>query len=118
MPRKVETADVCGALLTWGTDNVDAMDILSGGTTRIMYKQFRDAMMAADLLVSEPSIRSKWVQLTAKGAITSSRDRGYIHWDLIKIGSRLELCTHIEVELEQKIKKQKNKKTDTEGAVA
>ena len=118
MPRKVETADVCGALLTWGTDNVDAMDILSGGTTRIMYKQFRDAMMAADLLVSEPSIRSKWAQLNAKGAITSSRDRGYVHWDLVKIGSRVELCTHVELLLEEKTKKQKNKKTHTEEAFA
>ena len=116
MPKKVERTEVCGALLTWGADSFCAMDILSGGSSRLTYSQFREAMMAGDLIVSEPTIKSKWKMLAANGSIASGKDRGVVYWDSIKIYCRPELVASVERHIEQE--KNKNKKTHTEGAVA
>ena len=117
MPKKVEKSEVCGALLTWGADSFCAMDIKSGGTSKITYSQFREAMMAGDLIVSEPTIKSKWKMLAANGSIAAGRDRAVVYWDLVKIYSRPELVASVERHIEQD-EKNKNKKTHAEGVIA
>ena len=116
MPRKIEKSEVCGSLLTWAADSYCAMEIISGGTTRISYKQFRDAMMAADLIVSEPTIKSKWRMLASAGIIAADAERTVIYWDSLKTSCRPELVASIERYFNHE--KNKNKKTHTEGAVA
>ena len=92
------------------------MDVASGGTSKITYSQFREAMMAGDLIVSEPTIKSKWKMLAASGSIAAGRDRAVVYWDTIKIYARPELVATIERHIEQE-EKNKNKKTHTEGAL-
>jgi hypothetical protein len=116
MPKKIEKSEVCGALLTWGADSYCAMDVESGGSSRITYRQFRDAMMGADLIVSEPTIKSKWRMLASAGIIGADAERTVIYWDSLKLSCRPELLATIERYFNHE--KNKNKKTHTEGAVA
>lgn len=118
MPRKIDKTEVCGALLTWSNDHMCTMDILSGGTSRIYYRQFREAMLSSDLAVCEPTIRSKWKQLCAMEIINGNSDRGTISWKELKTCCKPELVAYIEQSIENEIKKQKNKNTQTGGAFA
>lgn len=116
MPKKIEKTNVCGALLKWGADELGSHEILSGGSSKIHYRQFRDAMMADDLIVSEPTIKSKWRLLASSGIIASDADRTILYWDLLKLACNPDLVANIERRLEYE--KNKNKKTHTEGVLA
>ena len=64
MPKKIEKSEVCGALLTWGADSYCATDVESGGSSRITYRQFRDAMQRR---AKSPALRTGTLKVTAVG---------------------------------------------------
>lgn len=123
MPRKIEKQEICDRLLQYATQRLDTKEFLEDGSCRIRYANFREAMMETDLIVSEPTIRSKWKMLAASGIIAiAPGDRtgtmGSIEWGPLKQASRPSLVAICELEFETEKEKNKKTKKHTEEAFA
>ena len=123
MPRKIEKQEICDRLLQYATRRLDTREFLDDGSCRIRYTNFREAMLETDLIVSEPTIRSKWKMLAASGIIElQPGDRtgtsGSIEWGKLKQASRPSLVALCELEFETEKEKNKKTKKHTEGVLA
>ena len=121
MPRKIDKTEVCDHLLKWAVLNLDTTAYEStDGESRITYRDFRTAMQKDDFISSEPTIRSKWTMLASSGIISApakNNRTGILYWFGLRMGASPEIAARIDG-LVEKEKKQKNKKTHTEGALA
>lgn len=121
MPRKIEKTEVCDHLLKWAVDNLDTTAYEStNGASRITYRDFRTAMQRDDFISSEPTIRSKWTMLASSGIISAPAKAnriGTLYWFDLRMGASPEISSAMD-RIVEKEKKQKNKKTNTEEAVA
>lgn len=121
MPRKIDKTEVCDHLLKWAVTHLDTTAYESTyGESRITYRDFRTAMQRDDFISSEPTIRSKWTMLASSGIISAPAKNyrnGVLYWFGLRMGASPEIASAMD-RIVEKEKKQKNKNTDTEGALA